>query len=129
MEDVTFNVVEIDGVLADIRPVFNGLATAVLNRPIEAHDWAPPHTIARLCQAAGLLDKEIEEVRATIREIRDFWVSVPTLISPWRPVPLARLVFHACRLQTRGEPVLLQTIDWLTKLGYKNPIVWLEEEE
>lgn len=137
MEDVTFRVVEIDGTLADVRQAFNGIASAVLDRPIEAEELPPPHTIARLGAAAYLSSSEIEAVRDTVREIRDFWAGLPAIhaapiggTEP-RDLPFCELwvpVYHARRLQTRGRPVLLQTIEWLIRQGYENPVVWIEED-
>jgi len=129
LEDVTFRVVEIDGTLADVRQAFNGIASAVLDRPIEAEELPPPHTIARLGAAAYLSSSEIEAVRDTVREIRDFWAGLPATNARVIPdPPLRRFAFHARRLQTRGRPVLLQTIEWLIRQGYENPIVWIEED-
>jgi len=134
LEDVTFRVVEIDGTLADVRQAFNGIASAVLDRPIEAEELPPPHTIARLGAAAYLSSSEIEAVRDTVREIRDFWAGLP-MTRCRRPNESDReylrvhpLVFHARRLQTRGRPVLLQTIEWLIRQGHENPVVWIEED-
>jgi hypothetical protein len=131
MERKTFRVVPIDGVLADVRTPFIEIASSRLGIPLEVPtDLAPPHTIRTLCKAAGLDAVQFAQVAATIRGIRDFWLSVPSMPSwpDWNVATDELPVFHTLRMPTVGKPALQQTIEWMTRCGFHNPIVWLEEE-
>jgi hypothetical protein len=128
MERKTFRVVPIDGVLADVRAPFIEIASSRLGKYLEVpEDLAPPHTIRTLCKAAGLDAVQFAQVAATIRGIRDFWLSVPRH-EAWCYYGDMPTVFHALRMPTVGKPPLQQTIEWLEKEHIFNPIVWLEEE-
>ncbi len=87
--------------------------------------------------AAALSAEEQRAVRETIYELTDFWAGLPMRELPKSGYAINALVdlvgeppyvFHARRLQTRGRPVLLQTLEWLIRQGYENPVVWIEED-
>ena len=127
-----FRVVPIDGTLVDIRRTFIELGSSLLRRPLKVALLAPPHTLARLSEAASLSERDARRIRQLIRlEIVDFWAEklAPVETDSWlKPSITGATIFYAKRVKTRGKPVLLQTIVWLEKHGFHNPIVWVEEE-
>ena len=131
-----FRVVPIDGTLVDIRRTFIELGSSLLRRPLRyAAAPEPPHTLGRLSVAAGLDERDARRIRRLIElELTDFWLTVPATETAAMLLALPPnasgppTVFYAKRVKTRGNPVLLQTIEWLVKHGFHNPIVWVEEE-
>ncbi len=129
--ETKFRVIPIDGVLVDVRRTFVELGSSLLRRPLHySATPEPPHTLGRLSVAAGLDDRDALRIRRLIElEIVDFWLTVPaTETTAMLLVPGPPTIFYAKRVKTRGKPVLLQTIEWLERHGFHNPIVWCEEE-
>ncbi len=127
-----FRVVPIDGTLVDVRRTFIELGSSLLRRPLRyAAAPEPPHTLGRLSVAAGLDERDARRIRRLIElEIVDFWLTVPATetAAMLLALPGPPTIFYAKRVKTRGNSVLLQTIAWLERHGFHNPIVWCEEE-
>lgn len=126
-----FRVVPIDGVLVDVRRAFIKLGSSLLRRPLTVpDDLDPPHTLGRLSLAVGLTAESTHRIRGLIGIIEDFWMTLPAIEGATVPCLLLEQppIFYAKRVSTRGRSVLAQTIAWLEKHGFRNPIVWIEEE-
>ncbi len=126
-----FPVIPIDGTLVDIRRTFVDLGSSLIRRPLAVPaDLPPPHTLARLSEAAGLNEGEAQRVRRLVGIIEDFWMTLAPVESELLPpgVCMRTPIFYVKRVTTRGRSVLLQTISWLEKYGLHNPIVWCEVE-
>ncbi len=130
-----FRVIPIDGTLVDIRRTFVELGSSLLQRPLHYSACPePPHTLGRLCVAAGLDERDARRVRRLVEIIEDFWLTVPATETGAMLLALPDdeagppPIFYAKRVKTRGKPVLLQTTEWLERHGFHNPICWIEEE-
>ncbi|KKK55739.1 hypothetical protein LCGC14_3071540 [marine sediment metagenome] len=130
-----FRVIPIDGTLVDIRRTFIELGSSLLRRPLRFPTApVPPHTLDRLSVAAGLDERDARRIRRLVEIIEDFWTTVPAtetkamLLALPPDIPDPPTIFYAKRVKTSGKPVLLQTIAWLERHGFHNPICWIEEE-
>ncbi len=132
-----FRVIPIDGTLVDVRRTFIELGSSLLRRPLGLSLvlLEPPHTLARLSAAAGLDERDTQRIRRLFGIIEDFWLTVPAIegaavpvYSRFYPDRSPPPIFYAKRVKTRGKPVLLQTISWLERYGFRDPIVWCEAE-
>jgi len=108
------------------------LGSSLLRRPLGLSLvlLEPPHTLARLSAAAGLDERDTQRIRRLFGIIEDFWLTVPAIEGARAPHGFMAQppILYAKRVKTRGKPVLLQTIAWLEKYGFHNPIVWCEVE-
>ena len=124
---IRYQMVPIDGLLADVVTPYTAIATTLLQRIIEIDPLLdPPHTLARLGIAAGLTPNQSARVIKAICAIRDFWTRLGPLpgLEAWRfPPPGIVPIFYAVREQTVGETPLFQTLDWAQWNGLKSPIL------
>ena len=130
---MTWTVVEVDGVLADVGALIHFmevLDNTCLAQPNHLTDLDPPHTIQRVADWVGFTS--LDDLVAAIRSHENFWEHAPTPLHHQLPdtIDPSRTIFHVVRMVTRGDPVLEQTIRWLRKYyEIPSPIVWWEEEE
>ena len=124
--------VPIDGLLADVVTPYTAIATTLLQRIIEIDPLLdPPHSLACLGVAAGLTPNQSARVIKAVCAIRDFW----TRLEPHRELEKYRgqydplPIFYANRPPTVGMSVLMQTVDWFDWHGFKNPVVFVYEED
>lgn len=115
---------------------FEMFASAVLDQRVEIPQMpTPPWSISRLCMAAHLTKKDYRLIRGTTHEkrggglawIKDFW------IRKMQPLPYDgdrdQILLVAVRFPTRGRGPMNQTLRWLAREGWENPIVSYEEDK
>ena len=133
MGRMTWTVVEVDGVLADVGALIHFMEV-LQPRPAGIElpkSLKPPFTLKRVAHAVGFAPLALDDLVAAIRSHENFWEHAPTPLHHQLPdsIDPSRTIFHVVRMVTRGDPVLEQTIRWLRKYyEIPSPIVWWEEE-
>lgn len=127
---IRFQLVPIDGLLADVATPYRTIAITLLQQEIEIAPLDPPHTLARLGEAAGLTPKQSARVITAICAICDFWATLKPLaaLEEYRGRLDFVPIFYAPRPQTVGDSVLMQTADWFLWHGFRAPVIYITKD-